>query len=226
MVITARIIQRLPNSPKLGCHSSLLPKYQTTAIDYDGAYKVSGHALQRLRVGFAKPNDVIYTHKGSVGRVAICDKECVLTPQTTYYRLNSAVLSSGFVRTLLRSPFFRDQVDLVKRQTTRDFVSINAQYQFFLRVPPLAEQHRISTKVDELMALVDTLESQLAVARITGAALVDAVLAELIADACPLPTRQRVPSLRETNDPDEAKRTNGATLTHEALDIVSDIGGN
>jgi type I restriction enzyme S subunit len=148
-------------------------------IDYDGAYKVSGEALKRLRVGFAKPNDVIYTHKGSVGRVAICNRECVLTPQTTYYRVNEEVLSSGFVRTCLLSPLFRDQVDLVKRQTTRDFVSINAQYQFFLRVPPLAEQRRIVAKVEQLMALVDALETQLTASRATAANLLSALVAEL-----------------------------------------------
>jgi hypothetical protein len=52
-------------------------------IDYENAYKVSGAPLKKLKVGFAKFGDVIYTHKGSVGRVAIADKECVLTPQTT-----------------------------------------------------------------------------------------------------------------------------------------------
>jgi type I restriction enzyme, S subunit len=157
-------------------------------IDYDGAYKVSGEALKRLRVGFAKPNDVIYTHKGSVGRVAICNQECVLTPQTTYYRLNPDAFTSGYVRTFLLSPLYRKQVDLVKRQTTRDFVSINAQYQFFLRVPPLAEQRRIVAKVDQLMALVDQLETQLAASRATAQNLLDAIVAELTAAGSPPPS--------------------------------------
>jgi type I restriction enzyme S subunit len=151
----------------------------TGRIDYDGAYKISGQALERIRVGFAKQNDVIYTHKGSVGRVAICDRDCVLTPQTTYYRVNSEVLCSGFLRINLLSPLFQDQVDLVKRQTTRDFVSINAQYQFFLRIPPVAEQHRIVVKVAKLMDLVDELEAQLSASSATAANLMRALVAEL-----------------------------------------------
>ncbi len=46
-------------------------------------------------------------------------------------------------------------------------------------LPPLAEQRRIVAKVDELMALVDALETQLATARRTAASLLTAALAEL-----------------------------------------------
>lgn len=46
-------------------------------------------------------------------------------------------------------------------------------------LPPLPEQKRIVAKVDQLMALVDQLEVQLAEARGKAAALLDAVVAEL-----------------------------------------------
>lgn len=46
-------------------------------------------------------------------------------------------------------------------------------------VPPLAEQRRIVAKVDELMALVDALETQLVTARATAEKLMEAVVAEL-----------------------------------------------
>jgi type I restriction enzyme S subunit len=46
-------------------------------------------------------------------------------------------------------------------------------------LPPLAEQRRIVTKVGQLMALVDQLETQLAASRAAGAKLLEAVVAEL-----------------------------------------------
>jgi len=46
-------------------------------------------------------------------------------------------------------------------------------------IPPLAEQRRIVAKVDEMMALVDELEAQLAASRATAANLLTAVVAEL-----------------------------------------------
>lgn len=46
-------------------------------------------------------------------------------------------------------------------------------------VPPLAEQRRIVAKVEELLALVDQLEAQLAVSEEAGTKLLDALVAEL-----------------------------------------------
>jgi type I restriction enzyme S subunit len=50
-----------------------------------------------------------------------------------------------------------------------------------IALPPLAEQRRIVTKVDQLMALVDQLETQLAASRATATNLMEAVVAELTA---------------------------------------------
>ncbi|MEO6193539.1 MAG: restriction endonuclease subunit S [Thermoanaerobaculia bacterium] len=52
---------------------------------------------------------------------------------------------------------------------------------WFFPLPPLAEQRRIVAKVDELMALVDSLEAQLATARTTAADLLDALISEFTA---------------------------------------------
>lgn len=152
-------------------------------IDYDGAHKLSGSPLAKIRVGFAKAGDLIYTHKGSVGRVALCDRDCILSPQTTYYRVNDVVLSNRYLRMFLLSQPFQQQVDEVKGQTTRDFVSIKTQYGFFIRVPPILEQHRIVAKVDELMALCDRLEAQLTITQSESHRLLEAVLHEALAPA-------------------------------------------
>ncbi len=50
-------------------------------------------------------------------------------------------------------------------------------------LPPLAEQRRIVAKVDQLMALVDDLEKQIAASRATGEKLLEAIVAELTAKA-------------------------------------------
>ena len=48
-------------------------------------------------------------------------------------------------------------------------------------LPPLAEQHRIVAKVDELMVLCDQLEAQMTIAHTENRRLLEAVLHEALA---------------------------------------------
>ena len=63
-------------------------------------------------------------------------------------------------------------------------------------IPPLAEQRRIVAKVEQLMALVDALETQIAAARATAANLLSALVAELT--GTPLNGKVSVPSTSTT----------------------------
>lgn len=195
-------------------------------IDYQGAYKLSGPPLARLRVGFSEPNDVIYTHKGSVGRTAINTKHCILSPQTTYYRLNEKVFCSKYLMYFLQSKFFTDQVDKVKKQTTRDFVPITKQYLFFILVPPIEEQRRIATKVDHLMAICRQLESRLNSAQTSLLHLADTVVYELTGE----PEKNIEGAEINTK---AIKITTTLSLTHEEFDgdaiiapVILELGGS
>jgi type I restriction enzyme S subunit len=147
-------------------------------IDYEGAPKVSGPALKRLRVGFAKSGDAILTHKGSVGRAALNTRECVLTPQTTYYRWDSSIVNAKYSVYYFRSTLFYQQLAAVMSQTTRDFVPIGEQYRLFLIVPPLQEQDEIVGRADALFALADTIGKQVAAAAARSGRLPPAILAK------------------------------------------------
>jgi len=60
-------------------------------------------------------------------------------------------------------------------------ISLTDAREFAVPLPPLAEQRRIVAKVEQLMALVDALETQLAASRATAANLLSALVAELTA---------------------------------------------
>jgi len=154
-------------------------------IDYAGAPKVAGEALDKLRVGFAECGDAILTHKGTVGRAALNTSACVLTPQTTYYRCNAAVLDAQWLVYFFTSLHFFRQCAAVMSQTTRDFVPIREQYRLFLAIPPLDEQGEIVRRLTALLGLADRIEQRLTTAttrtdRITQSILAKAFRGELV----------------------------------------------
>ena len=64
-----------------------------------------------------------------------------------------------FIHLSLTSPFFQKVIDDVQVGVSREGLSMQRLRLFPMLLPPLAEQHRIVTKVDELMALCDRLEA-------------------------------------------------------------------
>jgi type I restriction enzyme, S subunit len=133
-------------------------------IDYEGAPKVSGVALDRLKVGFAEVDDVVLTHKGTVGRVAVSTRECVLAPQTTYYRCNLHAIDPDYLACFLWSLHYYAQAAHVMSQTTRDFVPISEQYNLYLFLPPPDEQVEIARQVKHSLQLHSQVERRVPVA--------------------------------------------------------------
>jgi type I restriction enzyme S subunit len=88
--------------------------------------------------------------------------------------------SPDFLDYWFRSPEGSVELEKLKSNTT----NVCAIYQgklsaFPCVVPPLAEQRRIVAKVEQLMTLVDALETQLAASRATAKNLLDSLVAEL-----------------------------------------------
>jgi len=62
----------------------------------------------------------------------------------------------------------------------REGLSKKVLERFEIPCPPLAEQHRIVAKVDELMALCDTLKARLNDAQTTQVQLADAIVEQAV----------------------------------------------
>ncbi|WP_019340360.1 restriction endonuclease subunit S [Stutzerimonas stutzeri] len=78
----------------------------------------------------------------------------------------------------INSPLFRKVIDDVNTTTINQITQNNLRTTL-LPLPPLAEQHRLVAKIDELMALCDRLEAQQADAESAHAQLVQALLGSL-----------------------------------------------
>ena len=88
-------------------------------------------------------------------------------------------MDRSYVRHYLNSPVAKAFAAKENHGMTRERINLANAKALPLPVPPLAEQSRIVAKVEQLMALVDALETQLAASRATAENLLHAVVAQL-----------------------------------------------
>jgi type I restriction enzyme S subunit len=143
------------------------------SIDADVMKKIRARANPAGTVIFPKIGGAIATHKRRlVIKPTIIDNNC------------SGIQPIGLTddKWLLR---FMQSLDLTKYQSGTSVPAVSQGSLDPIRVglPPLAEQRRIVAKVDQLIALVDQLETQLATSQATGSNLIDVIVSELAAAA-------------------------------------------
>jgi type I restriction enzyme S subunit len=90
-------------------------------------------------------------------------------------------MERSYVRHYLNSPIAKAFAAEENHGMTRERINLANAKALPVSIPPLAEQRRIVAKVEQLMALVDALETQLAASRATAANLFSALVAELTA---------------------------------------------
>jgi type I restriction enzyme S subunit len=133
-----------------------------------------------------RENDLLMTEGGDwdkVGRAAIWKAEipiCLHQNHVFRARMRSVEIEPFWFERYFNSPIGRSYFESASKQTT-NLASINMRQvrNCPIPLPPLAEQRRIVAKVEQLMALVDVLETQLAASRETAATLLAAIVAEL-----------------------------------------------
>jgi len=84
----------------------------------------------------------------------------------------------SYIDIVIRSEMTQSIIQKAKN-STNDNISMQDIRGFPIPLPPLAEQHRIVTKVDQLMALVDELERQQEASRENASKLLDAIVQEM-----------------------------------------------
>ena len=126
---------------------------------------ISQKQADSLDKGFAKPGDVLLTHKATLGRTAIVPNTystIVLTPQVTYYRCKNG-LYNKFLKYYFDSPKFQKIfLNWAGSGSTRLYLGITAQRKLPIVLPPIEEQKRIA---DILSALDDKIELNNAINR-------------------------------------------------------------
>jgi type I restriction enzyme S subunit len=132
--------------------------------------------------GYPAVGDVLFTTEAPMGNAAVVrlTEPFALAQRTINFRPYGAIDPDFLVLQLLAEPF---QAILDKTATGLTAKGIKAAKlkRLPIAVPPIAEQRRIVTKVDELMALCDRLEESLTVGENSRSRLLEAVLHEALA---------------------------------------------
>ena len=112
-------------------------------ILFEQCYYLDRTWLDKLRIGFAKPRDVLISHKGSLGFTAVLDdtyEDYIFSPQTTYYRVNEEKLMPEYLKGYFDSGFFQQLFAKEGIQSTRAYLGITRQKELPIMIPTMSEQ--------------------------------------------------------------------------------------
>lgn len=142
-------------------------------------------AATRLNCSYLKMGDILIARMpdplGRCCRFPGDAKPAVTVVDVCILRPNVSFFDPDFLVVAINCPRFRRLVSAQSTGTTRSRISRSNLGVLPVPLPPLAEQERIVVKVDQLMALVDKLETQIVASRATAANLLEAIVAELTA---------------------------------------------
>lgn len=138
-------------------------------VNLSSCKKLPRERVNKLRVGFSFPGDILLSHKGTVGLVAVTpdvDDYIMLTPQVTYYRVNkNGRISPRFLEVYFRSRIFQRILKSLSAQSTRAYIGITAQKKF--PVPMLSIEQQV-----EIVDAWDTFRSNIAICNEAKAATI------------------------------------------------------
>jgi type I restriction enzyme, S subunit len=124
-------------------------------ILFESASKINERARQRITKGIGAPGDVLISHKGTVGKIALAPIDAppfVCSPQTTFWRaLDLSRLDRGYLYAFLRSVGFHNQLATRAGETDMaPYVSLTSQRDLSVTLPPIETQRAIAKVLNPL----------------------------------------------------------------------------
>ena len=141
---------------------------------------ISSEFIDRSRMGYAaiteenysdyylQKDDILMSHINSpihVGKCALCD---IKAGEKIIHGMNLLCLrpypdiEAKFILMVFRSPYFKDEIrPFIKNAVNQASINIRNLSSVLLHLPPVSEQHRIVTKIEEIFAQLDAIETSL-----------------------------------------------------------------
>lgn len=182
LTVNELVEQRIIEKPLDGNHGNIHPKgndfikegipfimasdIKNGKVDLINCAFISEEQANNLQKGFSITNDVLLTHKASLGRTAIVGElktpYIMLTPQVTYYRvIDYTKLNNIFLKYFFDSPSFQGILENHGNSgSTRAYVGITAQRELPVLMPKIEEQKSIASILSSLDDKIDLLHRQ------------------------------------------------------------------
>ena len=144
-------------------------------VDYDneGLSSEGAKALGRT----APAGSILMVCIGTIGKCNMIERTCAFNQQIN--SISPYMEMGSYLLTALGSVYFQKTAWERSSSTTIAILNKGKWVDIVVPIPPLAEQHRIVAKVDELMALCDQLEQQQTDSLAAHQTLVDSLLGTL-----------------------------------------------
>lgn len=145
---------RTPPAADLGYPYIAIPQVKNGHLDLGSARRVSReHFLEWTRKAKPQQNDVVLSRRCNPGETAVVpsDLECVLGQNLVLLRADGTRISPAFLRWLVRSPDWWEQVSaFINAGAVFDSLKCADIPGFRLPIPPKSEQLRIAAVLDAL----------------------------------------------------------------------------
>ena len=149
-----------------GKNQGVARPYITTSNVYWGRFDFANVREMRIEEAelekcLARKNDLLICEGGEAGRAAIWNFDHEICFQNHIHRARFFQgIDPYYVYRLLEKMNYSGEIDAYRKGVGISNMSGKALSSIPVPLPPIAEQHRIVAKVDELMALCDQLEQQ------------------------------------------------------------------
>jgi type I restriction enzyme S subunit len=119
------------------------------------------YELLKKTYGVPKINDIMLSAVGTIGKTYIVKQDDL------FYYKDASVLclenkldfNSKFIQYVLAADFLQQQMYDNSKGTTVDTITIEKAKSYLIPLPPLAEQHRIVSKIEDFFAQLDEIEN-------------------------------------------------------------------
>ncbi|MDO9469769.1 MAG: restriction endonuclease subunit S [Nitrosomonas sp.] len=130
--------------------------------------------------GFPKVGDLLFTTEAPLGNIAVIDikERFALAQRVICLQLHKSDMAP-YLKYLFMSLPMQSQLLANATGMTATGIKSTRLKEIPIPIPPVPEQHRIVAKIDQLMALCDTLDQQIAAATNKQIELLNAVMAEV-----------------------------------------------